>query len=116
MSVLRLREAYEAVADKALTTPANTTHLYELKEYVEKVRSKELQSMEDRVLKARNRLLTLAELMPFTHADMMKNRETLKWLERIYPIFDEHMEIITRNRREAEEALKVCVGGGGVRG
>ena len=109
LSELRLREAYEAVADKALTTPTNTSHLYELKEYIEKVRSKELQGMEDRVLKSRNRLLTLAELMPFTHADMMKNRETLKWLERIYPIFDEHMEIITRNRREAEEALKVCV-------
>lgn len=111
MPVLRLREAYEAVADKALTTPTNTTQLYELKEYVEKVRNKDLQSMEDRVMKARNRLLTLAELMPFTHADMMKNRETLKWLERIYPIFDEHTEIITRNRREAEEALKVCVWG-----
>lgn len=106
--MLRLREAYEAVADKALTTPTDTSHLYELKEYIEKVRSKELQGMEDRVLKSRNRLLTLVELMPFTHADMMKNRETLKWLERIYPIFDEHMEIITRSRREAEEALKVC--------
>ena len=106
--VLRLREAYEAVADKALTTPTDTSHLYELKEYIEKVQSKELQGMEDRILKSRNRLLTLAELMPFTHADMMKNRETLKWLDRIYPIFDEHMEIITRNRREAEEALKVC--------
>ena len=106
--MLRLREAYEAVADKALTTPTDTSHLYELKEYIEKVRSKELQGMEDRVLKSRNRLLTLVELMPFTHTDMMKNRETLKWLERIYPIFDEHMEIITRSRREAEEALKVC--------
>ena len=103
----RLREAYEAIADKALTTPSDTAQLMELKEYIEKVKSKELQGLEERLLKCRTRVLTLAELMPFTHADMMKNSETLKWLDRIYPIFDEHTEIITRTKREAEESLKV---------
>ena len=103
----RVRLDYEAVADKALTTPTDTAHLMELKEYIENVRNKELHRMEERVIDSRKRVLTLAGLMSFSHVDMQRNAETLKWLDRIYPIFDEHIEIITRGRREAEEALKV---------
>jgi dynein heavy chain len=103
----QVRLDYEAVADKALTTPTDTAHLMELKEYIENVRNKELHRMEERVIDSRKRVLTLAGLMSFSHVDMQRNAETLKWLDRIYPIFDEHIEIITRGRREAEEALKL---------
>ena len=40
-------------------------------------------------------------------SDIHLNQETFNWYNRMPNIFDEHEEIITRSRREAEEGLKV---------
>ncbi len=52
----------------------------------------------------------LAEFTTCTMSELKLNAETFRWMERIPPILDEHADIISRSRREAEEGLKV--GGG----
>lgn len=51
----------------------------------------------------------LAEFTTTTMSEMKLNAETFRWIERIPPILDEHADIISRSRREAEEGLKVCI-------
>lgn len=51
----RLRKAYEEIAEKALTTPANTEQLMELKEYMEKVQQTEMLKLEKKMDEARQR-------------------------------------------------------------
>ena len=53
------------------------------------------------------RLEFLAEHTSITVSDLRLNSETFRWLERMPPILEEHRDITTRSRREAEEALKV---------
>ena len=51
----RIRKEYEAIADKALTTPTDTQQLMELKEYVEKAEEKDLIDLEERMALAWHR-------------------------------------------------------------
>lgn len=54
-----------------------------------------------------NRMEFLLEHTTVSHSEMRLNTDTFRWLERIPPILDEHNDIITRSRREKEDALKV---------
>lgn len=45
------------IADRALTTPTNTQHLMELKEFVEKAEAKDIIELGERMLEARHRLV-----------------------------------------------------------
>ena len=56
-----------------------------------------------------HRLEFLAEYTSIALSDLRLNSETFRWIERIPSILDEHREISTRSRREAEDALKVCI-------
>lgn len=105
----QLRQEYEKIAEKALTTPANTDHLMELKEYIEKVEEKDIFDLEQKMVESMNRLKFLIEHTTLTQSEMRLNAETFDWLSRMPSIFAEHKEIITQTRREAEEALKVCI-------
>ena len=51
----RLQKEYEAIADKALTKPANTEQLMTLKEEIEKVVEKTLPELEERIVEASHR-------------------------------------------------------------
>lgn len=53
--ICRIRKEYELIADKALTTPTNTQHLMELKEFVEKAEQKDLVDLEQRMTEAWHR-------------------------------------------------------------
>ncbi len=57
------------------------------------------------------RLEFLAEFTSISISEMKLNTDTFRWIERMPPILEEHVDIITRSRREAEEGLKVCVDG-----
>ncbi len=50
-----IRKDYEEIVDKALTTPSNTQHLMELKEFVEKAEEKDLVELEEKMVEARHR-------------------------------------------------------------
>ena len=52
---LSLRKEYEAIADRALTTPTSTQHLMELKEYMEKAEAKDVVELTERMSEARHR-------------------------------------------------------------
>ena len=103
----QLRQEYEKIAEKALTTPANTDQLMELKEYIEKVEEKDIFVLEQRMVDSMGRLKILIEHTTFTQSEIRLNAETFDWLTRMPSIFAEHKEIISQTRREAEEALKV---------
>ena len=51
----RIRKDYEEITDKALTTPTNTQHLMELKEFIQKAEEKDLVELDERMVEARHR-------------------------------------------------------------
>ena len=59
---LSLRKEYEAIADRALTTPTSTQHMMELKEYMEKAEAKDVVELTERMSEARHRYTPDASL------------------------------------------------------
>jgi dynein heavy chain len=104
----QLRKEYEAIADKALTTPTDTEHLMTLTGEIAIVVEKTLPELETRIVEARHRVEFLLEHTTVSHSEMKLNTDTFRWMERIPPILQEHHDIITRSRKEKEDALKVC--------
>ncbi|XP_070569551.1 dynein axonemal heavy chain 7-like isoform X2 [Ptychodera flava] len=103
----KLCEDYEAIAEKALTTPANTEQLVELKSYIEKVETETIHEMEKQLVQARDRLAFLADYASFSPAEMRLNNSTFQWNDRMPEIFNEHKQIVSDKRTQYEDGLKL---------
>ena len=104
----RLCDEFEEIAQKALTTPANTQELMELKTFMEKVESETMYDLERKLIRAKSTLAFLLEYTNVSPAEMRSNATMFTWYERMPSIFDEHRAIIAEKRVQYEEALKVC--------
>jgi len=102
-----LCDEFEEIAHKALSTPANTKELMELKSFVEKVESETMYALERKLIRAKSTLAFLLEYSNISPAEMRANAEMFKWYERMPSVFDEHRAIIADKRVQYEEALKV---------
>lgn len=102
-------DEYEAIAEKALTTPANTEQLIELKLFIEKVEKDTVFQLEKKLVQAKDRLAFLVDHATFSPAEMRLNTNTFMWHDRMPAIFEEHKLIISEKRQQYEEALKVSV-------
>ena len=77
---------------------------------MEQAEKKDLCVLADMMEQAKRRMEFLISFSTLTHSEMRLNSETFQWLQRIPSVLQEHRELITKSRREAEDALKV--GGG----
>jgi hypothetical protein len=105
----RLCNEFEEIARKALTTPANTQQLMELKAFMEKVESETMYSLEKKLIQAKNRLAFLVDFAQFSPTDIRSNTKTFTWNGRMPGIIDEHRAIIAEKKAQYEDALKVRV-------
>ena len=103
----RLCDDYELIAEKALTTPANTEQLMDLQEYIKKVETETIFTLEKRLVQAKNRLAFLVDYASFSPAEMRLNSNTFMWHGRMSAIFEEHRLIAAEKKTQYEEALKV---------
>ena len=103
----RLCDDYEQIAEKALTTPANTEQLMELKAYIEKVESDIIFKMEKRLYQSQERLAFLSDFAQFSPAEIRLNANVFMWHGRMPAIFEEHKLIVSEKRSQYEDTLKV---------
>lgn len=103
----RLCDEYEEIAEKALTTPANTEQLMQLKEYINNVENETIYELENRLVKAKERLSFLIDHVTFSPADIRQNNGVFQWHHRMPDVFVEHQNIINANRIQYENALKM---------
>ena len=104
----RLCDEFDEIARRALTTPANTKELMELKAFVQKVEAETMYDVERKLVHAKSTLMFLLEHTNVTAAEMRSNAAAFTWYDRMPSIFDEHRAIIAEKRTQYEEALKVC--------
>ncbi|XP_076459412.1 dynein axonemal heavy chain 7-like [Babylonia areolata] len=103
----KLCDDYESIAEKALTTPANTEELMELKAYIEKVESDTIFVMEKRLSASKERLTFLSDHAQFSPAEIRLNAQVFMWHGRMPAVFEEHKLIISEKKSQYEEALKL---------
>ncbi|PIK59398.1 putative dynein heavy chain 7, axonemal isoform X1 [Apostichopus japonicus] len=103
----KLCEQYEAIAEKALTTPANTEQLMELTEYIKTVEKKEIFVLEKQLVESRDRLTFLVDYASFSPAEMRLNSSSFQWHERMPEIFSEHRQILEEKTSQYQDGLKL---------
>ena len=103
----RLSGDYEDIAERALTTPANTEELMELKAFIEKVESDTIFVMEKRLSASKERLTFLSDHAHFSPPEIRLNAQVFTWHGRMPAVFDEHKLIISEKNNQYEDALKV---------
>ncbi|XP_014666536.1 PREDICTED: dynein heavy chain 7, axonemal-like [Priapulus caudatus] len=103
----RLCDQYEAIANKALTTPANTAELIEQKEFTRKVETETIFELEKELLEAKARMLFLSDLSTFTPSEIRLNNSTFLWNGRLEEIFEENRKICEDKKAHYEENLKL---------
>jgi len=79
----------------------------ELIEYVEKVESETIYTLERRLVEARTTLAFLVEYVSISPAEMRSNADTFEWFNRMQDIFDEHRAIVADKQIQFQDALKV---------
>lgn len=72
-------DEYQAIADKALSVPSNTTELMALIKFVDEVETKTLVLMEERLKDVMAYILALCDFCTFTPVEMKQNNITFQW-------------------------------------
>lgn len=102
-----LSNEYEAIAEKALTSPSNTEHLMELKSYIETVQNVTIFELESRLVNTKERLSFLVDFVTLSPGDIRNNNSVFQWHQRMPEVFQEHLKIVDANRLQYENALKL---------
>lgn len=102
-----LCDAYEEIAEKALTSPSSTEHLMELKSYIAQVENETIFELENKLISTKNRLGFLLDFVAFSPADIRMNNSVFQWHQRMPEVFQEHRKIVNANRMQYENALKM---------
>ncbi|XP_052827203.1 dynein axonemal heavy chain 7 [Octopus bimaculoides] len=105
--VKMLMNKYEEITEKAMTTPANTAQLMELKSYMESVQGMIIVELETNLTEMLKQLSYLLCNVNMPVADMNTNQEVIKWHDRMPAIFKEHKMNIAEKRLQFEEGLKL---------
>ncbi|XP_030830748.1 dynein heavy chain 7, axonemal isoform X1 [Strongylocentrotus purpuratus] len=101
----KLCEEYEAIAEQALTTPANTEKLMELRVYIENVEKKTIHELEKDLVLSRDRLSFLVDYASFSPAEIRLNSSTFQWHDRMPEIFAEHKSIVDDKTSQYQDGL-----------
>ena len=102
----QLCDEYEAIAEKALTSPSNTEHLMELRSYIQQIQNDTMFDLESRLVNTKERLSFLVDFVTLSPADVRMNNSVFQWHQRMPEVFGEHQKIVDANRAQYENALK----------
>ncbi|KAJ8926978.1 hypothetical protein NQ314_020603 [Rhamnusium bicolor] len=104
-----LTEEYQAISDKALAEPADTSELMALIKYVNEVESKVLALMEDRLRDVMTYILFLADHCIFTPVEIKLNNVTFQWYLRMPKVIEEHRQMVDSKIEEFQVSLQVKI-------
>ncbi|XP_069555029.1 dynein axonemal heavy chain 7 [Brachyistius frenatus] len=97
---------FEKISEKALSSPADTQKLMELKTYINKVETTEMPLLEQRLADSNTELCFLMDFVTLSPMDMEHNTQTIQWLKRMPSIFREHQNIIAEKTNQYQTHLQ----------
>lgn len=104
---VRLVDEYEAISEKALSTPTSTEQLFQLKEEMDKIKEKTLPQMQHELKELLGKFLFISDYMQISPIVSKLQTQAIQWSNRISYVMEEHMSIVARKALEFKDALKV---------
>ncbi|XP_078046876.1 dynein axonemal heavy chain 7-like [Augochlora pura] len=104
---VRAAEEYEAIADRALGTPANTAALTELIAFVRKSVDGSLKQLEVNLYDILQHVLLLSDYHVLADAEVDANNTAFQWYHRFPDILAENEVLVATKTVEFQEALRI---------
>ncbi|KAG7196964.1 hypothetical protein KM043_000229 [Ampulex compressa] len=99
-------DAYQHIADRALSTPSNTLELMELQSFIRESETKSVFELEDRLRELLQDILFLSDYIPLTAVELKTNNFAFYWYYKLPEMFEKHREIVTNKTGEYQASLK----------
>lgn len=103
-------DQYDATSNRLMEKPTTTEDMTALDEFLATVRSETIFKLKDQVEEAKEYMRFLMKYGDLSTEDVKLNTTTLKWPERLEPIFDVTNRRIDEHKASAEIALKKRIG------
>jgi dynein heavy chain len=102
-------EQFETIASKLSEKPATTEELTQLDAYLIKVKTETFFKLKEEISHANERLRFLLHFATLSNEDIRLNTTTIKWPEKLEPMFDSTSNHIDETKIRAEQDLKARI-------
>ncbi|XP_015440426.1 PREDICTED: LOW QUALITY PROTEIN: dynein heavy chain 7, axonemal [Dufourea novaeangliae] len=107
LTAIRMTGEYESIAERALSTPADTSELMDLIDFVRKAVEGSLKLLEVELYDIIQHILLLSNYYVLTDAEVNANNMAFQWYHRIPDILIENQNIVATKTVEFQEALRI---------
>ncbi|XP_021325607.1 dynein axonemal heavy chain 12 isoform X2 [Danio rerio] len=102
---LQICEEFEAIRDRALKVPETTEEMMEMITYINQVKTKGIEELNNRIMEAQQRMNYLMDVHIFNEEHLDLNTTVLLWPQNINPIFDQSDEVMDEAKLKGQNDL-----------
>ncbi|CAK9814603.1 Dynein axonemal heavy chain 7 [Anthophora plagiata] len=102
----KVAEEYQTISDRALSKPANTAELMDLKGFMKTVIEVSLKNLEQNLYEILVHILLLSDYRYLTEVEIRTNNVAFQWYHKVTQILEENEVIVANQTIEFQEALK----------
>ncbi|XP_051515044.1 dynein axonemal heavy chain 12-like [Myxocyprinus asiaticus] len=102
---LQICQEFETIRDRALKVPVTTEDMMEMTAYIEHVKTKGTEELDNKIMETQQRLNYLLDVHIFDAEHLELNATVLLWPQNIYPIFDQSDEVMEEAKMKGQQEL-----------
>uniref|UniRef100_A0A8C1QLQ3 Dynein axonemal heavy chain 12 n=1 Tax=Cyprinus carpio TaxID=7962 RepID=A0A8C1QLQ3_CYPCA len=96
---------FEAIRDRALKVPETTEDMIEMITYIDQVKTKGIEELNNEIMEAQHRMNYLMDVHIFDEEHLELNATVVLWPQNIYPIFDQSDEVMEEAKQKGQQEL-----------
>ncbi|XP_043799961.1 dynein axonemal heavy chain 7-like isoform X2 [Apis laboriosa] len=97
---------YQRIVDRALTVPANTKELVELRKFIHTTETETISELETRLREIIKYIVMLSDYSILSAIELKLNNFAFQWFDKLPDIFEEHRKIVASKIGEFQNTLK----------
>ncbi|XDV45844.1 hypothetical protein PO909_013867 [Leuciscus waleckii] len=101
----KICKEFEAIQDRALKVPETTEDMIEMITYINQVKTKEIEELNNKIMETQHRMNYLMNVHIFEPEHLELNATVVLWPQYIYPIFDQSDEVIEKGKQKSQQEL-----------
>ncbi|KTG42929.1 hypothetical protein cypCar_00000501 [Cyprinus carpio] len=102
---LHICKEFEAIRDRALKVPETTEDMIEMITYIDQVKTKGIEELNNEIMEAQHRMNYLMDVHIFDEEHLELNATVVLWPQNIYPIFDQSDEVMEEAKQKGQQEL-----------
>ncbi|XP_026297252.1 dynein heavy chain 7, axonemal isoform X2 [Apis mellifera] len=97
---------YQRIVDRALTVPANTKELVELRKFIHTTETETISELENRLREIIKYIVMLSDYSLLSAIELKLSNFAFQWFDKLQDIFEEHRKIVASKIGEFQNTLK----------